>query len=786
MSTLENRPVTTNSPLPREIITVLSRWQATRKSSWSSAVVADVHSGLLECVRLAGNSGREALARALGELAQYLGFLIDANLAAPNANQWHRLAELEEATLSLLRAERAATTTVDARKRILLLAPQSPLTASLMERLNTADYRPEHFDATQKLLQRIDPMGLAAVLIDQDYLSDLGAVAERLERVRSAEALGATIIFINRGRDLSARSLALSGGADASLEGEELDHLTGRLFELLSVRDRQENLRILVVEDDRSQAMYCETILRKQGMDVRVASDSRKALEEIISFVPDLVLVDLHMPDIDGMQLTTLIRDNPDLAMLPIVFLTGEQDEGRRYDALRAGGDDYLLKPVRPRHLITAVVTRAKRARMLRQQFSKRGARRESRLIHIGELIATLRHLGEDRPCNMALLLAASDKGHLSANTSHAVFERELQYRIATQLQADLDEDERMATWQSSAFLFLVERTPEPHLLKRAEQIRSSIAKQIESAGGGKVSISVLPLPPESLPPAETLIELAERTLSVAQHAGGGRVKLALAEAQSDLPPDLSLAIQKALVLEPSASTCSVQFQPIVPLHGTARPQYHVHLGLRADLVGERLITRRQWASLARQTQHSLGLDLYAVRCALEQSVRMRQRIKGLRLLVAVDVGSLLDSSFLVTLDAELRARDLGDSGLVLSIDQNEALMHGKRMVEIRQRLAAMHVGFCLGRVAADGKGIKALEELTPDLIAVDAASLKAAGQTPPILGLARDAGSEVIAHFIPDAQMLARLFAVGVDYGMGSFIGAPMTQLEYDFGDLG
>ncbi len=783
---LETRPAPLTSPLPREIVSVLSRWQAVRKGSWSRAAVAEVQNSLLSGVHLAGDSGREALARALGDLALYLGFLVEADLAAPNPNQWHRLAQLEEATLSLLRAERAATTAVDPRKRILVLAPRTRMTAALLERLTTKEYRPEHHLAADKLLARIDPIGLAAVVIDQDFLGDLGAVADKLERVRSAEALGATIIFINRNRDLAARSAALSGGADASLEGEDLEQLSARVFELVDVRDRQEHLRILVVEDDRSQAMYCEAILRKQGIDVRVASNSRKALEDVISFAPDLILVDLHMPEIDGMQLTTLIRDNPDLAMLPIVFLTGEQDEGRRYEALRAGGDDYLLKPVRPRHLVTAVVTRARRARALRQQFSKRTTRRESRLIHTGELIGTLRRLGEDRPCNLALLLVAADAGRLCAAGTHAAAERELQYRIANKLQADLAEDECISTWQGAAYLFLVERAPEAGLLERAELIRKFISREIEAVGGGGVSASVLPLPPESLPPAETLIDLAERTLAVTRHAGGKRVKLALAEAQSDLPPDLSLAIQKSLALEPSPVSCSALFQPIVPLHGTARPQYHLHLGLKVELGGERIITRRQWSSLARQGQRSLALDLYAIRCALDQDRSMRRRIKGLRIVVAINAGSLVDPTFMSALEHELQTREFTDSGLVLSIDQSEALMLGQRAHSARQALRDMQVGFCLGRVATDGKSSDILQELTPELIAVDAVSLKSSGQMPSILGVARDCGAEVVAHFIPDAQTLARLFALGVDFGMGSFIGTPAPQLEYDFGEFG
>ncbi|HBK45668.1 MAG TPA: response regulator receiver protein, partial [Xanthomonadaceae bacterium] len=77
----------------------------------------------------------------------------------------------------------------------------------------------------------------------------------------------------------------------------------------------------------------------------------------------DLVLMDLHMPDLDGIRLTTLIRQNPQHQLLPIVFLTGDPDPERQFEVLDSGADDFLNKPIRPRHLIAAVSNRIRRAR---------------------------------------------------------------------------------------------------------------------------------------------------------------------------------------------------------------------------------------------------------------------------------------------------------------------------------------------------------------------------------------------------------------------------------------
>lgn len=147
----------------------------------------------------------------------------------------------------------------------------------------------------------------------------------------------------------------------------------------------------------------------------------------------------------------------------------------------------------------------------------------------------------------------------------------------------------------------LIEKSLEPDLLQRAESIRVAIAAELVEFGGSDVSVSVLPLPAEDLPSAETLIELSERTLAVARHAGGARVQKAMTEAPLDLSPDLSLATQKALALPPTADNVLLLYQAIVPLHGAALPQYHQHLRLRANPGSQLIATRRQWLSMARQ-----------------------------------------------------------------------------------------------------------------------------------------------------------------------------------------
>ncbi len=779
--------------VPEVIVTGVASWQSLRNGRWSSTEAQVVRDGLLLATKAAYESGHQVLTRALSELALCVGFLADSEASDPSPAQMQQLDGLEAQVVAALRtlgvapetAPAATPTAPDLRKRILVLAPELPIWEDLVQRLGAGQQLVETCSDSDLLLKKLNASGLIAVLIDEDFLMDLGTVADQLESSRGADALGATIIYFNRSRDSANRDLALSAGADSSLEGDDADHLQARVEELVGVRKLQADLRVLVFEDDRSQAMYCEAVLRKQGVNVCIASSTQNALEDIRRFAPDLILMDLYMPGINGMQLTTMIREEADLALLPIVFLTGEQSESTRYDALRAGGDDYLTKPVRPRHLVTAVVTRARRARALSKQLSQHQVRAHGRLVHTGEMVAMLRTLGVDRPSDHVLMLCAADSGKLCAGSTHIAVVKECQYKLAALLQADLRPEEMIASWQEDGWLMLMDWPANEELIVRAEQLRELASTSLAAIGGGDLSIAIVPLKGDSLPSAETLLDLAERTLAVARHTGGKRVRLALAETQSDLSAEVSLAIQKALAIEPSVQSTSLMFQPIVPLHGAGRPQYHAHLGLRVDIGGERVVTRRQWLSLARQTGRTTALDQFAVTQVLAQIAEIRPKLPALRVVVECAAESLMDIEFRKHLFAQLELRALNDPGLILSIDHGEAMMMQNKLQEVRDELRAARVLLGFGRVRLDAKDDEMISTFHPEIISVDSAAIKTSEQVPPILGFARDHGAEILVHFIPDPQTLARLFAMGVDYGMGGFIGLPNARMEYDFGEL-
>jgi len=123
---------------------------------------------------------------------------------------------------------------------------------------------------------------------------------------------------------------------------------------------------ILVVDDDPDIARFVEVNLRSAGYDVSVASDGEQALEKAASLRPDLVLLDVMMPRIDGFEVAQRLRRNPQTASTSIIMLTAKALSTDKVLGLTAGADDYIIKPFDPIELLARVKGTLRRAKEMR------------------------------------------------------------------------------------------------------------------------------------------------------------------------------------------------------------------------------------------------------------------------------------------------------------------------------------------------------------------------------------------------------------------------------------
>jgi DNA-binding response OmpR family regulator len=115
------------------------------------------------------------------------------------------------------------------------------------------------------------------------------------------------------------------------------------------MNDASRHPRVLVVEDDEEITQALARSLRMEGYDVRTAADGHGALQEAATYVPDLVILDLGLPGLDGLDVAKSLRRDDDV---PILMLTARDALENRVEGLDAGADDYLVKPFERQELL--------------------------------------------------------------------------------------------------------------------------------------------------------------------------------------------------------------------------------------------------------------------------------------------------------------------------------------------------------------------------------------------------------------------------------------------------
>jgi len=172
---------------------------------------------------------------------------------------------------------------------------------------------------------------------------------------------------------------------------------------------------VLVVDDDPDVARFVEVNLRSAGYDVAVASNGEEALEKAVELRPDLILLDVMMPKLDGFEVAQRIRRDTRTSSCSIIMLTAKALSSDKVVGLSSGADDYIIKPFDPVELLARVKGTLRRAREMRALSPLTGLPGN---VRVQEEIR--RRVGEDHP--FALLYA--DLDHFKAYNDHYGFVR--------------------------------------------------------------------------------------------------------------------------------------------------------------------------------------------------------------------------------------------------------------------------------------------------------------------------------------------------------------------------
>jgi CheY-like chemotaxis protein len=112
---------------------------------------------------------------------------------------------------------------------------------------------------------------------------------------------------------------------------------------------------IVIIDDDRAIAQLTSLWVRAAGFNVIIANDGRSGLDVIVEHRPHLILLDIRMPEMDGFEVNRRLRQMPELAAIPVIFLSAHAQEKTRQESLAGGGCSFLAKPYEAKRLIAAI-----------------------------------------------------------------------------------------------------------------------------------------------------------------------------------------------------------------------------------------------------------------------------------------------------------------------------------------------------------------------------------------------------------------------------------------------
>jgi diguanylate cyclase (GGDEF)-like protein len=228
----------------------------------------------------------------------------------------------------------------------------------LAETLSNVGYRTVDYSPHSKISAQHSPDGFCAALVSDSIEDPLLRAAEM--------SVCCPVLYVTSAVSIDARLAAARAGVDAVLPRPiDLNELAGWLNDLVGPH-RDKPLSILIIDDDEIVAETYALALEDAGMRASVRTDSATALGEIMETYYDLVLMDMEMPRVSGIELARMIRQSRRHLSLPIVFLSAERDPARQLEARMLGGDDFISKPVDPDRLVSLVRMRAERAIRLR------------------------------------------------------------------------------------------------------------------------------------------------------------------------------------------------------------------------------------------------------------------------------------------------------------------------------------------------------------------------------------------------------------------------------------
>ncbi len=351
--------------LPQRAVTIKTLWRELRAGTLSSLnpLVHEAH-------RLAG-SGESFGFPNISRLARKLELQLERYPVNSGGSPSAELNEAIEALLEeIARPEaEAIKSAIPKDSRTVLLIEKNPgCRAALASQLESHGYKVIRTADLTELNDLVCAHAPDLGIIEPNLPLDEGCFSDHTADI---SALPIPFIALANQDNFSTRLAAVRLGTRGFIsEPYSTSQIISQL-DRLAPSTLKSDAKILIIDDDELHARQVAALLEAQGAHPEICSNPSDSLLTARAFQPELILMDLHMPNCSGAELTAVLRQFDGTGHVPVIYLSAERCEQQKLDALLQGGDDFLHKPVNPEQLLRVVAYRVQRFQELQDQLSR-------------------------------------------------------------------------------------------------------------------------------------------------------------------------------------------------------------------------------------------------------------------------------------------------------------------------------------------------------------------------------------------------------------------------------
>lgn len=663
-------------------------------------------------------------------------------------------------------------------KTIFLVDPDRVLAALCNAYLRRAGFVVEYFDNPQSCMQRLYLDSPAAILMDPDFeRSGLQALGN-LHQIKALLTQDTPIILMSGRTDVNAKLRALrAGSSDYLIKPLDFHFLVEKLVHIITQHTKTQ--RVMIVDDDPAMTNLQAEILRYAGMEVLCVNHPLHSLQRAAKFKPDLVILDMHMPDMNGMELAVLLRQDPEFLLLPIIFVTADTDTNLHKSIKALGVNALLTKPFEVTELISvceqaladtsalknrvARVTRhAQQPQQINRSYFFAALEDELHNNSLGNQSSALYYFSIDKLADLTQQL-----GPVEVIDLHDQFCRRLSETVGS-------DEQWMDLSNLVACVLAGKRSLEFHR-QRGEQFIKHLSSQPYSIKGKSLSLQIkLGIAPLSsaLGTANNALLRAEQAFeaSLSDTTPSGSATIGDNKASDKNLPDFSHVV--------FSRDLSLAFQPIISLEDAQIEHFSVLTRLRGE-DGEP-IAAGQFLNRITQPGRRLELDRWVLQQAVSAIAENSETREQATLFIHLAEETLQQSSFFSFAANVLRSSRLrGEERLVFMLEESWILNHFHQAREIAKALRDIRCGICVTRAGENEQILTMVDDLALNYLRLSP-KLTSEGANPKLLerliAAATGRGIKVIATQIENSHNLSSLWMQGVRLFEGFFIQPPDT----------